>query len=59
MSFLLTALCAAIFVAGLWCYGLAFQIDNDMLQLLTFAGGMVLNAIAFFIPWQLTGHSRK
>ncbi|CAG7845646.1 hypothetical protein USB125703_01919 [Pseudoclavibacter triregionum] len=59
MNFILTAICAVIFVAGLWCYGLAFQIENDTLQLLTFLAGMILNSLAFFIPWQLTGQSRK
>lgn len=59
MSFILTFLSTAIFIAGLWCYGLAFQVDGDLLRLFVFAAGLVLNALAFFIPWQITGHSRK
>lgn len=59
MSFILTVICTAIFVAGLWCYGLAFQVEGDTLRLLVFLAGMLLNSLAFFIPWQLTGQSRK
>lgn len=59
MSFILTFISSVIFIAGLWCYGLAFQVEGDLLRLLTFLAGMVLNALAFFIPWQLTGQSRK
>lgn len=59
MNFLITAFSIAIFIAGIWCYGLAFQFDNPTLQLLTFLGGILLNLLACFIPWQLTGTSRK
>jgi uncharacterized membrane protein len=42
-----------VFIAGLWCYGLAFQMPNDTLSMLVFIGGVL------FIPWQIVGHSRK
>jgi hypothetical protein len=32
---------------------------NDTLSMLVFIGGVLLNALAFFIPWQIVGHSRK
>lgn len=59
MSALIAIVCIIIFVAGMWCYGLAFQIDGDMLQLLVFFSGILLNALAFFIPFQIIGHGRK
>ncbi|SJM52753.1 hypothetical protein FM112_02600 [Gulosibacter sp. 10] len=48
-----------VFAAGIACYPLAFHMDSDLLSLLVFSAGVLLNALAFFIPWQLVGHSRK
>lgn len=59
MNALIAFVCIAIFMAGLWCYGLAFQIEGDTLRLLVFLGGILLNSLAIFIPTQLLGHSRK
>lgn len=59
MSIILTIVCVGIFLLGCACYGLAFQMDSDTLALLVFAAGILLNSIAFFIPWQIIGHSRK
>ncbi|GGA56271.1 hypothetical protein GCM10011490_02670 [Pseudoclavibacter endophyticus] len=59
MSALIAIFCIAIFVAGLWCYGLAFQVDGDTLRLLVFLSGILLNSLAIFIPTQILGHSRK
>lgn len=59
MSALIAILSIVIFIAGLWLYGVAFQVDNDTLSLLIFTGGILLNSLAVFIPFQLTGHSRK
>jgi len=58
-SAIIAIVCILVFVAGLWCYGLAFQMPTDTLSLLVFIGGVLLNALAFFIPWQLVGHGRK
>lgn len=59
MSVILAIVCLAVFVAGIACYSLAFQMDSDTLSLLVFIAGVLLNSLAFFIPWQLLGHSRK
>lgn len=59
MSVLIAIVCVAIFVFGLYCYGLAFQVDGDTLRLLVFLSGILLNALAFFIPFQLISHNRK
>lgn len=59
MNALIAFVCIAIFVAGLWCYGLAFQVEGDTLRLLVFAAGLLLNVLAFFIPTAIIGHSRK
>lgn len=61
MSALIAIVCIIIFVAGMWCYGLAFDpavADNDTLQLLIFFGGVLLNTLALFIPFQILGHGR-
>lgn len=58
-SAIIAIVCILVFVAGLWCYGLAFQMPTDTLSMLVFIGGVLLNALAFFIPWQLVGHGRK
>ena len=59
MNALIAFLCIAIFIAGIWCYGLAFQVDGDMLRLLVFLAGILLNSLAMFIPFQVLGHGRK
>lgn len=59
MSVLIAIGCMIIFAAGIACYPLAFQMDSDILSLLVFIAGVLLNSLAFFIPWQLVGHSRK
>lgn len=59
MNALIAFVCIAIFVAGLWCYGLAFQVDGDTVRLLVFAAGLLLNSLALFIPFHIVGHSRK
>lgn len=59
LTVILTILCLAIFCAGLYCYALAFEIGQDGLAFLLFTAGILLNSLAFFIPWQLVGHSRK
>lgn len=59
MSLILTIVCSAIFLAGFWCYGLAFQVEPESLRFWVFLLGILLNSLAFFIPWQLIGHSRK
>lgn len=59
MSLILTLLCTAIFGAGLACYAFAFEIGSDGLAFLLFTAGILLNSLAFFIPWQIIGHSRK
>ena len=59
MSVLLALVCLVVFSAGIACYPLAFQMDSDTLSLLVFIAGVLLNSLAFFIPWQVLGHSRK
>ncbi|MDO5051454.1 MAG: hypothetical protein Q4E05_00995 [Pseudoclavibacter sp.] len=59
MNALIAIACIIIFVLGLWCYGLAFQVDGDTMRLLVFFAGILLNTLAVFIPFQVTGHSRK
>ncbi|WP_140400548.1 hypothetical protein [Gulosibacter sp. 10] len=59
MSALIAIGCMIVFAAGIACYPLAFHMDSDLLSLLVFSAGVLLNALAFFIPWQLVGHSRK
>ena len=59
VSVLIAIGCIIIFGAGIWCYGLAFQVDGDTLRLLVFLAGILLNSLALFIPWQLVGQSRK
>lgn len=59
MTIILTLLCILIFGAGLVCYGFAFEMGNDGLSFLLFTAGILLNSLAFFIPWQIVGHSRK
>ncbi|MGO2112532.1 MAG: hypothetical protein ACTH31_13060 [Pseudoclavibacter sp.] len=59
MSALIAIVCIAIFVAGLWCYGLAFQVDGDTLRLLVFLAGILLNSLAIFIPTTLIGHGQQ
>lgn len=59
MSVLIAVACIAIFVFGLYCYGLAFQVDGDTLRLLVFLAGILLNSLALFIPFQLISHNRK
>lgn len=59
MNALIAFVCIAIFLAGLWCYGLAFQVDGDTLRLLVFFGGILLNSLAIFIPTTILGNSRK
>ncbi|MDJ1370147.1 hypothetical protein [Gulosibacter molinativorax] len=59
MSVLIAIGCMIVFAAGIACYPLAFQMDNDTLSLLVFISGVLLNSLAFFIPWQLVGRSRK
>lgn len=59
MSIVIAIFSILVFVAGLFCYGLAFQMPNDGLSMLMFILGVLLNTLAFFIPWQLVGHSRK
>lgn len=59
MSALIAIACMIIFAAGIACYPLAFHMDSDMLSLLVFTAGVLLNSLAFFIPWQIVGHSRK
>lgn len=59
MSVLIAIGCLIVFAAGIACYPLAFHMDSDMISLLVFCAGVLLNCLAFFIPWQLTGHSRK
>lgn len=59
VSVLLAIGCLILFVAGIYCYPLAFQMETDMLSMLVFFAGLALNTLAFFIPWQVLGHSRK
>lgn len=59
MNALIAIFSILVFAAGLWCYGLAFQMPTDTLSLLVFILGVLLNTLAFFIPWQIVGHGRK
>lgn len=59
MSVLIAIGCMIIFAAGIACYPLAFNMETDMLSLLVFIAGVLLNSLAFFIPWQMIGRSRK
>lgn len=59
MNALIAFVCIAIFVVGIWCYGLAFQVDGDTLRLLVFLSGILLNSLAIFIPVSILGNSRK
>ena len=59
MNAIIAIVCIAIFLVGLWCYGLAFQIEDDTLQLLTFFAGIMLNTLAVFVPFQVTGRGRR
>lgn len=59
MNALIAIFSILVFIAGLWCYGLAFQMPTDTLSLLVFILGVLLNTLAFFIPWQIVGHGRK
>ena len=59
MSVLIAIGCMILFAAGAACYPLAFEMPNDTLSLLVFLLGILLNAFALFIPWQITGISRK
>lgn len=59
MRWILTILCLAIFAGGLFCFGLAFHEDQGVGSLLLFLVGIVLSSLAFFLPWQVIGHSRK
>ncbi|NLT26003.1 MAG: hypothetical protein GXX90_05050 [Microbacteriaceae bacterium] len=51
--------CFIVFALGIVCYPLAFRMDDNMMSILLFSAGILLNCLAFFIPWQITGHSRK
>ncbi|WP_201521929.1 hypothetical protein [Gulosibacter hominis] len=59
MRWILTILCLAVFAAGLYCFGLAFHEDQGAGSLLLFLAGIGLSCLAFFLPWQVFGHSRK
>lgn len=59
MSALIAIGCMIIFAAGIACYPLAFHMETDTLSLLVFTAGVLLNSLAFYIPWQMVGHSRK
>lgn len=59
MRWILTIVCLAIFFAGLYLYSLAFQNDLGVGSLMLFIGGILLNSLAFFLPWQVIGNSRK
>ncbi|WP_066054941.1 hypothetical protein [Gulosibacter bifidus] len=59
MSAIITVLCILIFGAGLGCYALAFEMGDPTMSFLLFTAGILLNSLAFFIPWQIVGHSRK
>lgn len=59
MSALIAIGCMIIFAAGIACYPLAFNLDNDTMSLMVFIAGVLLNSLAFYIPWQVVGHSRK
>ncbi len=48
-----------VFDAGIACYPLAFHMETDTLSLLVFTAGVLLNSLAFYIPWQVVGRSRK
>ena len=58
-SAIIAILCIAIFLAGLYCYSLAFQMSTETMSALVFILGVALNTLAFFIPWQIVGHGRK
>ena len=59
MNVLIALGCFIIFGLGIACYPLAFNADSDLMSLLLFISGVLLNSLAFFIPWQVTGHSRR
>ncbi|KAB1660169.1 hypothetical protein F8O01_04405 [Pseudoclavibacter chungangensis] len=63
MSALIAVVCIIIFAVGMWCYGLAFQIHTsehqDLLRMLVFFAGILLNSLALWIPFQVIGHSQK
>ena len=48
-----------VFALGILCYPLAFNAETESMSLMLFIAGVLLNCFAFFIPWQVTGHSRK
>lgn len=59
MNVLIAIGCLIVFGLGIACYPLAFNMESETMSLLVFSAGILLNCLAFFIPWQIIGHSRK
>lgn len=48
----------ALFVFGIFCFGLAFQVPESW-RFLTFFGGIVACTVALFIPMNFIGRSNR
>jgi hypothetical protein len=57
-NIVIAVLAIALFIFGIFCFGLAFQVAESW-RLLTFAGGILACTAALFIPMTFIGRSDR